>query len=331
MLEVLTCTGTLPFEFTMTEFKQHKRASDEWYSPPFYTHTHGYRMCINVDANGWGATKGTHLSVHGFLMRGDFDDDLEWPYQGTITIQLPNQLQDSNHCIGFLSFTYSSDLVGLQRVTSGERAQRACGGMHTFISHTQLGLNTDRNCQFLKNNQLKFRVSKATNLDPTARIHRCLTLESFAEAIEPHVCVVPIEFTLSDFEWQKEQNNKWYSPAFYTHPQGYRMCLQVIPNGWDDGMGTHVSIYSYIKQGPFDGHLKWPFRGDVIIQIVNQAAEDNHQEIIIPYNDQTPDSNAGKVTERVRLGLWGFSQFISHSSLGYNAARNTHYLRGDCL
>ena len=33
MLEIITCTGTLPFEFTMTDFEQHKRAGDKWYTP----------------------------------------------------------------------------------------------------------------------------------------------------------------------------------------------------------------------------------------------------------------------------------------------------------
>ena len=332
MLEVITSTGTLPFQFTMTEFEQHKRASDQWYSPPFYTHTHGYRMCIKVRANGWGSEKGTHLSVSGYLMQGDFDDDLQWPYQGTVTIQLLNQLQDSNHQTGILSSTYSNDLVGLQQVTSGERAHRACGGMHAFLPHTQLGLNTDRNCLFLKDNQLKFRVSKATNLDSTAHIHRrCLTLETFAGAIEPQVCVAPIEFTLSDFERQKKQNDVWQSPAFYTHPQGYRMCLEVHPNGYGDGLGTHVAIFTCIMRGPFDADLKWPFRGDVTIQIVNQAGKDNHQERVIHYTDQTDDNTAGRVTDSERSAACGFPQLLPHSSLGYNAAKNTQYLRGDSL
>ena len=332
MLEVITCTGTLPFEIMMTEFEQHKRASDEWYSPPFYTHTHGYRMCIKVRANGWDYYEGKYLSVVGVLMKGDFDDDLQWPFQGSITVQLLNQLEDSNHHTVVLSFTYSNDHVGLQKVTSGERAQRACVGMDAFLSHTQLGLNTHKNCQFLKGNHLKFRVSKATNLDPTALIHRrCQALESFAGTIEPQVCVVPIECTLSNFKQQKKRDEVWYSPAFYTHPQGYRMCLRVHPNGHSDGLGTHVSIYTCLVQGLYDGGLKWPFQGDVTIQIVNQAGKDNHKEGVIDYTDQTPDNYAGRVTDKERsLGL-GFHQFLPHSSLGYNAASNTQYLRGDSL
>ena len=336
-LEIFNCTGTLPFEFTMTEFQQHKRASDVWFSPPFYTHTHGYRICIRVDANGFACYEGKYLSVYSFLVRGDFDNDVQWPYQGTLTIQLLNQLEDANHHTETLSATYSNDFVGLQRVTSGERAQRSCGGMDAFISLTQLGHNADKNRQFLKDNQLKFRVSKATNLDPTARIHRrCLALESFAQAIEPQVCVAPIEFTLSDFEQQKKQNDEWYSPAFYTHPRGYRMCVWVYPNGCDEGLGTHVSMFTCMVRGPYDGVLKWPFQGKVTIQILNQVGKDNHQQQIISYTDQTPESRAGRVNNGERSLAWGSPSrgtftFLSHRSLGYNAAKNTQYLQKDSL
>ena len=162
-LEKVTCTGTLPFDFTITEFEKHKRASDVWYSPPFYTHTHGYRMCIKVWTNGGGSGRGTHLTVSGFLMRGVFDDDLQWPFQGAITIQLLNQLEDSKHHTYTIDFAETTDPQCISRVTSGERAGSGWG-THTFLPHTQLGLNTYRNCQFLKDDQLKFRVSKATNI-----------------------------------------------------------------------------------------------------------------------------------------------------------------------
>ncbi len=37
---------------TMTNFQQHKRDDDIWYSPPVYTHHQGYKICLSVDANG---------------------------------------------------------------------------------------------------------------------------------------------------------------------------------------------------------------------------------------------------------------------------------------
>ena len=209
-------------------------------------------------------------------------------------------------------------------VTSGERAGDG-GGTTTFLPHTQLDLNSKGNCQYLKDDQLKFRISKATNLDLTSHIHRqCLKLESFARAIEPQVAVAPIMFTLSEFEQQKNEDSVWISPAFHTHQRGYRMCLEVYPNGDHNGLGTHVSIYTCMMRGPFDSGLKWPFRGDVTIQIVDQAGEEHH-ETVFPYKDITPDSHmhANRVTDREwSVGL-GFDQFLPHTSLGYNTATNT--------
>ena len=121
-----------------------------------------------------------------------------------------------------------------------------------------------------------------------------------------------------------------YSPAFYTHPHGYRMCVRVAV----DGNGAHLSIYIHMMRGPFDNHLKWPFRGFITIHLVNQAGDNDHVENIIPYNDTTPDSCAGRVTssdnERAHIGR-GFRQFLAHADLGYNAAKKTQYLKDDHL
>ena len=56
-------SSLVPFNFTMTEFKS-KENNFSWYSPPSFTNTNGYRMCIKVDANGSGSRKGTHISVY---------------------------------------------------------------------------------------------------------------------------------------------------------------------------------------------------------------------------------------------------------------------------
>ena len=109
------------------------------------------------------------------------------------------------------------------------------------------------------------------------------------------------------------------------------MCLEVNPNGWGVGLGTHVAVFTCIMQGLFDEGLKWPFRGDVTIQVVNLARDNDHHEMTVNYTDETPDSSAAKVTDKERSTSWGKYQFLSHSLLGYNAARNTEYLRGDTL
>ena len=79
--------GLVPFNVTMNGFKQKKCSNSEWYSPPFYTHYRGYKMCLGVDANGYDDGKGSHVSVFVYMMKGEYDDSLKWPFRGYITIQ----------------------------------------------------------------------------------------------------------------------------------------------------------------------------------------------------------------------------------------------------
>ena len=69
-----------PVDIVMNDFNEHKQEGDYWYSPPFYSHKGGYKMCLKVYANGCGDGKGTHVSVYIYLMKGEFDDNLEWPF-----------------------------------------------------------------------------------------------------------------------------------------------------------------------------------------------------------------------------------------------------------
>ena len=129
----------------------------------------------------------------------------------------------------------------------------------------------------------------------------------------------------------KKTDEEVYLPGFYTHPHGYKICLCVYPNGYGDGKGTHVLIFTILMKGSYDDHLKWPFRGEVTIQIVNQAGDHNHIEKIIPYDDQTEDDTAGRVTSGERSAGWGEPQFLAHSDLEYNAAKKTQYLKDNQL
>ena len=129
----------------------------------------------------------------------------------------------------------------------------------------------------------------------------------------------------------KQNDELVYLPTFYTHPHGYRMCVHVNPNGYGKANGTHVSIFTYMMQGPFDKYLKWPFRGAITVQIVNQVGDHDHMEMIIDYTDRTPDVSAGRVTGKLRADGWGFHQFIAHDKLQYNAERQIQYLKDNTL
>ena len=323
--------ATFPVEFTMTGFEEHKKNSDVWYSPPFYTHASGYKLCIAVHANGYGAATGTHVTVGLRVMRGEFDDEVQWPFQGAITIQLLNQLMDSSHFLVTIDALSGTNPFSFGRVVSGDKSETGMC-VTKFIPHTQLDFSSDMRCQYLKDNKLKFRVFKVANTGPIMQLHRrCSKLECQLESVETKMSVVPVTFTLTDFLCHKRHKAVWLSPAFYSHPQGYRMCLQVYPNGCGKGTLNHVSVYNCIMPGAFDAHLQWPFRGEVTLQILNRLEDDKHVQYVVPYTDTVTDLIAGRVTDGERASGWGRATFIPHNSLGLNSEANTQYLMHDSL
>ena len=182
-------------------------------------------MCLNVDANGSGDPEGRHISLGAYLMRGEFDDHLKWPFRCHVVIQLCNQLQDKFHRGLTIDFSEITGARMISEVTTRERAETGLGPP-TLISHNKLNFNPTNNRQYLKNDCLHFQI---------------VAVESLSEP-----GVLPTERTMTNFEQHKIDSDQWYSPPFYTHPQGYKMCLKVYANGSGKGKGTHVSVYGYL-------------------------------------------------------------------------------------
>ena len=154
-LHIKLIEQTAPFTFKMSKFTDKKDNNIEYFSPPFFTHPQGYKLTINVDANGYDKFKGTHISVWAYLMKGEHDDELEFPFKGTITFKLINQLEDKHHHQG--SYTHNGTAESSERVTDQERADVA-QGVRAFIPHSELGFNAANNCQYLKDDCLVFRI-----------------------------------------------------------------------------------------------------------------------------------------------------------------------------
>ena len=147
-----------PWVVKMTGFQGKIEENEEWLSDPVHSHFGGYKMCLKVYTNGNGDGEGTHVSVYVYLMRGDNDDNLKWPFKGTIKVSLLNQLEDGQH---FTKEVWSPDddvpEECSRRVTVGERGVDSWG-FEEFISHQDLSYSGDQNCQYLKDDTLFFRV-----------------------------------------------------------------------------------------------------------------------------------------------------------------------------
>ena len=134
----------------------------------------------------------------------------------------------------------------------------------------------------------------------------------------PCIC----ELTMDGYEEFKSDNDAWFSQPFYSHPRGYKFCLRVDANGNGIAQGTHLSVFTCLMKGEFDKHLKWPFCGKIVIQLVDQKGGKKHCTGTIPYTEYTPGNIAGRVTRGDRNGPWGKHQFLSQDDLKPNYLKN---------
>jgi len=140
-----------PFHFTVSNFNQLKTKNTIWYSPPMYTHLHGYKLCIAVWPNGLSGGRGTHVGVYLYSMSGEFDATLQWPAKFTITLQLLNQHRDQDHITVTHQFQWNKP--------EGERVS-VDWFTTKLIAHTDLELNAQKQTQYLKDDCLHFRITK---------------------------------------------------------------------------------------------------------------------------------------------------------------------------
>lgn len=136
----------------------------------------------------------------------------------------------------------------------------------------------------------------------------------------------PYAFTVSRFTKRKFNKEVFVSPALYTHPRGYKLCIQV------DVYGTNndLSVYCCIMKGEHDDFLTWPFLGDIYLQIQNQLGDHHHYEKVISFDEATAENKCGRVTTGDKNYSHGL-RFISHQELGLDRNRNCQYLSGDAV
>ena len=154
-LNYLAVSGNniVPVVIKLKEFEKHKFCNF-FQCPEFYTRDGGYKMCLIIYPNGH-PTAG-YITMCVYLMKGDHDDHLTWPVKGTLTVQLLNQLSDSNHSEP-VEFCFNGSSTDCQRVTTGvESVSRIW--CYQFISHKKLSRDAGKNCQYLKNDLVFFRV-----------------------------------------------------------------------------------------------------------------------------------------------------------------------------
>ena len=152
--------------------------------------------------------------------------------------------------------------------------------------------------------------------------------ESFVCA---HLRILPFTIVMNGFSEKRGSKIRWRTQPFYTHPRGYKMCLEVRANGSGEGENTHVSVYLFLMHGEFDNRLEWPIRSSIGIQLLDQDIEEDkeggskHYQEVVSFANAIYGANCRVTSGDYNSGGWGHATFISHDEL------RSKYLKNDTL
>ena len=146
-----------PYYFSLVNVNQYLTILSDYdpvyCSKRFYSHPGGYKMNVCVCPNGVKNFTGTHMSVYVSILCGEFDDQLRWPFDGSITIQAYNRTTEqwsNEHTI------VMNEKDGLQNVKRCVDLLAHGGrGYHNFLSLSEL-----KNDYVKETNVVRFRITK---------------------------------------------------------------------------------------------------------------------------------------------------------------------------
>ena len=102
------------------------------FSLPFFSGRYGYKMCLRLYIMGDGIGKGTHLSLFFVVMRGEFDNILQWPFTHKVTFKLINQAGGRG-----IADTFQPDPMSIS-FRKPKSEMNIASGCPQFISYAEL-------------------------------------------------------------------------------------------------------------------------------------------------------------------------------------------------
>ena len=135
---------------------------------------------------------------------------------------------------------------------------------------------------------------------------------------------------MSNFSEYRRINSTWYSPAF--HIAGYQLQLVVEPGGLESGKGNYVSVYVRLMKGKHDYMLEWPFKAEMIIDLINWGEDKGHVTKTLRFDGNTPIRYRQRVTQdHAAPYIWGYDKFIQHADLDDKPNNKKRFLQDDTL
>ena len=126
----------------------------------------------------------------------------------------------------------------------------------------------------------------------------------------------PFDITIDNFKQRRENNEIWLSPPLFSHKGGYKLCIEVYPNGTGVGYLTFLTIFVMLMKGENDHRLRWPFSGKVDISLLtklNVPAPATKQSI--NFNRNTSLDCRTRITDGIFGESWGIHKFANQPTI----------------
>ena len=137
-------------------------------------------------------------------------------------------------------------------------------------------------------------------------------------------------------------NDVFFTKPLYSDLFGYKLCMEVCPNGLQSGNNQlsflsellfsephYISLHFYLMKGEHDESLTWAFTGTVTVELLNQLEDKNHHKEKIIFSAEDEPSHRVELDRAATAS--SVSRFISYDRLGYQPDKNCQNLNNDTL
>ena len=71
-------------------------------------------------------------------------------------------------------------------------------------------------------------------------------LSAMGTICESSSLMCPVILKMTDFAKRKQDEEEWFSASFFSHDLGYKMCLNVDPDVYQENRGTYVHVHMVV-------------------------------------------------------------------------------------
>ena len=129
--------------FTFNKYSKKKCSQCSVISDPFYSHHHGYKFKLGIS---YYTSSDNNIGAQIYLMKGEYDDQLNWPVEIKVQLELLNQNGDHHHVMRTVNMKWNKDKRDGWGVIDGH-----------LMKYRDLEKSSD-GVQYIMNDCLKFRV-----------------------------------------------------------------------------------------------------------------------------------------------------------------------------